>query len=304
MNAIRTGIAEINRRKKIVWTWYVLSLLCSIVIVAPMVAGIAGFLGTSLENRRLFENFDMSFIAEFGWHAQWEQFIFWLPVMALTGAAFVFMTIWLSGGILAVLRDPGESFFAGCARWFPPFFRLFLFALIGYAVAFGVRAASTAAVKKIAEDSMSAQPSAYGSMIGFVLFWTVFLFVNMIVDYAKIHMVVRGDRAARRGLRGAIRFVFANFRRTATIYFVLTCFGLLMLAVYHGVSELVGQGSMGAVLVVFVVRQVYMWGRNWLRLVFLASEHAYFMSRLPKPPQPVPEPVLPLQESFEFNESV
>jgi len=301
LQAIRAGIVEVSRRKKIVWAWYGLTLLCSIVIVAPMVAAIGAYLNTSLENPRLFENFDMSFIAEFGWHSQWQQFTMWMPAAALVGAAFVFMTTWLSGGWLAVLRDPAESFFAGCARWFPPFVRLALLSSIGYGIAFAVLAVGNAIVRKIADDSMSAQPSAYGSMISFVLFCSAFLFVNLVVDYSKVHMVTHGDRVARRAVRAAFRFVFANLRTCVTTYLLLTGYGLLMLGVYHGVSEVIGQASMGAVLMLFVIRQVYMWGRTWVRMVFLASASCYLISRLPKPPEPEP---MPLQESFEFNESV
>ena len=71
--SIRAGMREVGRRKKIVWTWYGLNLLCSIVIVAPMVMAIMAMLGDSLENQRLFDNFDLSWVTEFGWGAQYEQ---------------------------------------------------------------------------------------------------------------------------------------------------------------------------------------------------------------------------------------
>jgi hypothetical protein len=304
--AMRAGYREVRCRKKILWTWYLGNLLCAAAIVAPLVIAIAGALGQSLENPRLFDNFDLSWVTEFGWNARWAQPTIWIPVVATAGAVFVLLTTWLSGGWLAVLHDSKDSFFAGCARWFPPFLRLFLMALVGYAIAFGVRAGFGALARKVGDDSMSAQPSAYLSMIGFVLFWKVLLFVNMIVDYAKIHMVAHGDRKARRGLRAAFRFVFAHYRRTVTIYGVLTGYGLLMLAVYHIVSEVIGQASMGAVLLLFVVRQVYMFGRTWLRMVFLASGYSYLASLMPGPGAIALEPVqeLPIQESFEFNESV
>ena len=280
MNFVRAGLREIGRRKKIVWTWYGLNLLFAIVIVAPLVMAIAGALGQSLENKRLFDNFDPSWIAEFGAGAQWEQFTMWLPVLALAGGAFLFVTTWLSGGLLSVLRDPSGSFFAGCARWFPPFLRLLLMAAVGYGIAFGVHAGFVALMRKLSDDSMSGQPAAYGSMANFVVTWMAFSFVNMIVDYAKIHMVAHGERKARRGLMAGFRFVFANFRSCVTIYLALTGYSLLMLAAYHIWSEVIGQASIVAVLFLFVARQVYIFGRTWLRMVFLASEHAYLWGKL------------------------
>src|SRR5882724_6511687 len=40
ITAIRTGMAEIGRRKKILWTWYGMNLLCAIAIIAPMMFAI------------------------------------------------------------------------------------------------------------------------------------------------------------------------------------------------------------------------------------------------------------------------
>ena len=71
---LKTGMAEIRRRKKLIWLWYLLNLLCAMVIVAPLAVGIAASLGHSLENPRLFQNFDISWVVEFGAGAHWEQF--------------------------------------------------------------------------------------------------------------------------------------------------------------------------------------------------------------------------------------
>ena len=297
---INQGIREISQRRKLVFTWYGLNLLFALVIVAPIALAMAGMLGDSLETKRLFDNFDISWITEFGYSAHWNQLVMWLPMVALLGGAFVLLTTWLSGGLLAVLHDPRESFTAGCGRWLPPFVRLLLLASLLYGVAFAIRAGFASLLRKLGEDSMSGQPAAYGAMATFVITFAACSFVTMLVDYAKIHMVTHGERKARRGLAQGIRFVFGNLKRCLGIYLGLTVYLLLMLAVYHMCSEVIGQASIGAVLLLFVVRQIYMLGRTWLRMVFLASEHAYFASRIPKPASK-PEPLL--EESLEFNES-
>ena len=303
---IKSGMHAIDRRKKLIWTWYLLHFACALLIVAPLAIAISAALGTSLENTRLFQNFDISWIAEFGYSAQWNQLAMWLPLFAMLGAVFVLLTTWLSGGLLTVLRDSSASFSGGCGRWFVPFLRLFLFALIGYGLAFALRAACAALFSKLGDDSMSGKPAAYSAMANLVIGFLAFSFVNMIVDYAKIHMVSNGEKRARYGMLVALHFVRRNFRRTVTIYLALTGYMLLMLAVYHIWSEVIGQSSLGAVLLLFVARQVYMFGRTWLRMVFLASEHAFFMSRMPSPDEPeVPETPTPqhVLESLELNES-
>ena len=303
---IKTGMREIGKRKKLIWLWYAFNVLSAVIIVAPLAIAIFAVLGTSIESQRLFQNFDISWVTEFGWSAQWEQITMWLPLFAMAGGVFVLLTTWLSSGLLAVLHDASESFSGGCGRWFGPFLRLFLFALIFYGIAFGIRGGFAALFRKLGEDSMSGKPAAYSSMANFVITWLVFSLVNMILDYAKVHMVTHNERQARRGLAKGIRFVFAHFRRTVTIYLVLTGYMLLMMAVYHVWSEVIGQSSVGAVLFLLLARQLYMFGRTWLRMVWLASENAYFASLIPKP-EPAPPPVMPTApqflENLEFNES-
>ncbi len=297
---IKQAIRAINQRRKLVFTWYGLNLLFALVIVAPIAIALVAMLGESLENKRLFDNFDLSWVTEFGYSAHWNQVSMWLPVVALLGGLFVLLTTWLSGGLLANLHDPRDTFTGGCGRWFPPFLRLLLLAGLFYGIAFGLRAGFVSLFRKLGEDSMSGKPSAYGAMATFVITWALFGFVNMLVDYAKIHMVAHGERNARRGLAQGIRFVFRNLRRCLGLYLVLNGLMLLMLAVYHVSSEVIGQASIGAVLLLFLVRQFYMFGRTWLRMVSLASEYAIFASHIPKP-APKPEPLL--EESLEFNES-
>src|SRR5262249_33857086 len=150
---IRAGMNAVGKLREIVWTWYAFNLLFALVIVAPIVVAIASMLGESLENERLFKNFDISWITEFGYSGHWQQLTVWAPPAAAVGAAYLLMTTWLSGGLLTVLRDPSESFFAGCARWFPPFVRLMLFGLVLYAIAFAFRGGVAALGRKIATDS-------------------------------------------------------------------------------------------------------------------------------------------------------
>ena len=161
---IKAGMRQIGQRKGLIWKWYLLNFACALVIVAPLAIAISAALGTSLDSARLFQNFDISWVTEFGWSTQWSGVTTLAPLFAMIVAVFVLLTTWLSGGLLTVLREPGASFAGGCGRWFAPFVRLFLFMLIGYGLAFALRGACASLFSKLGDDSMSGKPAAYSAM--------------------------------------------------------------------------------------------------------------------------------------------
>jgi hypothetical protein len=262
--------------RKIVWLWYALNVITATAIALPLILTGAAFLGPSGEKARLFENFDLSWITEFGYSANFQQFLAWAPVAGLMGGAFVLLTTFLSGGTLAVIEDREASFFGACARWFPPFLRLLLISLFLYAIAFAIRGLINRGFRKLFPDEMSGKPAAIESFLAFVLLVGMVCFVNMVFDYAKIHLVTLGHRKAWRATGQALRFVFANLGPASCLYGTLFLFGLLMLAVYHVWSEAVGQSSGLAVFALLLIRQVYLYFRTRLRVTFLDRQYALF----------------------------
>ena len=95
--------------------------------------------------------------------------------------------------------------------------------------------------------------------------------VNMIFDYAKIAVVIDGRKAAGAALR-ALKFTARNPGRTLVVYWIPAALGIALFAVSHALSELIGQQSVVAVILVFLVRQGYMLARAWVRLWAWASE--------------------------------
>lgn len=291
MDAIRSGLREMAGRKKLVAAWYLANVGVALAVVAPLVVLMATALGSSLENERIFENFDFSWAVETALAGHYQQLIAWMPVMAGGLALYVLVTVWLTGGLMAVINDPKESYFAGCARWFPPFLRLAVLMLPVYAIPWLGRAAVGTIVRKVFDDSMAQAPLSFGSMAGWVVFFALLTVANGISDFAKLEMVLGGHRKAFAALRGAIRFVFGRIGRVFALLVALFAIALAMLAAYGGLSELFGQGSGVGVLLVLVLRQAYAVGRSWFRMVSIAALFAFRREALPKPaPTPVVEP--------------
>jgi hypothetical protein len=113
----------------------------------------------------------------------------------------------------------------------------------------------------------------------YVLFGALLVVVNVIFDYAKIRIVVEDRRSALGALPAAIRFVWRQRGRVASLYALNGMAFLILIAIWAFVAP--GARSGGLTLWLgFLVAQIYVLARFALKLQFLASQTALFLSRL------------------------
>jgi hypothetical protein len=273
--SLRRGARTLASNKKALLLYYVVNLLAAAVVVAPVAMILSTVLGQSLESERLFGNFDADWMMETLLQFHTTPAIGLLAGAVLVAVLYLLTNTFLAGGAIAAFARPGESFFAACARYFPRFFRIFLISLLFYGVVFGILRGLSAARSRLFEDSMRAAPEDIATwciqFIGLLLLFVV----NMTFDYAKIICVIEDRKALRSTFRGA-RFSVRHLGSTYALFVIAAAVGIALLAIYHLISEWIGQGSVAAVIAVFILRQVYITARFWVRLWTWGSELALF----------------------------
>ena len=70
----------------------------------------------------------------------------------------------------------------------------------------------------------------------------------------------------------AVRFVLRRLSGTLGLYYLLGLTGLAMSLTYLGVKSLVGTTTAAGILAVFLITQVYIAGRGWLRAAYQAGQ--------------------------------
>jgi hypothetical protein len=283
--SLRGGARTLASNKKVLLVYYAVNLLAAAVVIAPIAMILSTVLGQSLESERLFVNFDADWMMETLLQFHTTPTIGLLAAAVLLGILYLLTNTFLAGGAIASLERRGESFFAACARYFPRFFRIFLISLLFYGVVFGILRGLSAARSRLFEDSMRAAPEDIATwciqFIGLLLLFAV----NMTFDYAKIVCVVDDRKALRSTLR-AVRFSVRHFGATYALFLIAAAVGIALLAIYHLISEWIGQGSVAAVIAVFILRQIYIIARFWVRLWTWGSELALFRDRSEQPAIP------------------
>jgi hypothetical protein len=206
-------------------------------------------------------------------------------VVAAAGTAYVLSWIFLVGGILdRYARNRATrsaAFFAACGTFFFRFLRLAVMAWIGYYLLF--RYLHHWLFDDFfgwATRDFTVERTAFLLRVTLYLVFGVLLLAwNVFIDYAKVRAVVEDRRSMIGALFGGIRFVVRHPRPAAGLYLLDGALFVLVLAVYAVVAP--GAGSIGwSMWLGFLLGQLFVLGRLWVKLVFWASETSLFQAAL------------------------
>lgn len=290
---LSTAAHQVLRQKRLVAVYYACTLAMAALAVAPLTALLAHLLGHSEEGARLFANLDPTWILE---TLRSSDYLLVPSIPVLLGAVvlvYVLLSTFLAGGSLAVFLNEQDGFFSACARYFPRFLRLLTWSVPLYLLVLALNGAAGKLISRLSEDSMQQHTWVIAGWVRSVIVLLLLLKVNMIVDFAKVVLVVDARYGAFRALRDSIRLMISNPVMTTGIFYTTQLFGLLFLLLYHGLSELAGQNSAGTVAAVFVLRQAYMLSRFWVRFWTWSADLGFYVSTIPAP---LPEPLEPAAE--------
>jgi len=201
------------------------------------------------------------------------------------GALYLVLWLFLSGGILDryARRRPTRSyeFFTACGIYFVRFLRLAPIAAIAYYILFAVvhPLLLDQVYGELIRDVSVERNAFFLRLALYLVFGALLVAVNIVIDYAKVRAVVEDRRSMIGALTAGARFVRRNPGAVAGLYLLNAALFVLVLLVYALIAP--GAESTGAGLWLgFLVSQVYLAGRLWVRLVFFASETVLFQARL------------------------
>jgi hypothetical protein len=205
----------------------------------------------------------------------------------VAGAVAAWLVIWsfLSGGVLdryargRATRSHG--FFAACGMHFWRFLRLGAIAWIVYAFLFAYvhEWIFIEAYGRLTRD-LSVERTVFAIRLACYLgFGALLVLTNIIFDYARVRIVVEDRRSSVAALAASARFCR---RHAAGVFCLYTLNGLAFLLLVLAYA-LVVPGAPGTGLSTWVVLglgEAYILGRHYLKLLFYASETAFFQGAL------------------------
>ena len=205
----------------------------------------------------------------------------------VTAMVVVWLVLWafIAGGIFdryaRARTTRTAAFFAACGVFFFRFLRLGAMAWLAYWFLFRfVHRWLFESIWRSWTHNVPVEREAFWLRVAlYVTFAALLAAVNLVFDYAKVRAVVEDRRSMVGAVLASARFVGRNPAGSLGLYLLNTVVFLLILAVYAGVAPGAAWQGAGA-WAAFALMQLYIVVRVWAKLVFAASEIAFFQSRL------------------------
>jgi hypothetical protein len=293
--AIRQGFAFARRTRSVVWVLLLVNLVVAALAAWPIYRGILSFTGHSLMSQTLAAGFSVDWLTDFSFNRvgsleRYGETIALFAIISLPVNAV------LAGGVLARFRTPelGYSlgdFFHNAWRYAWRLIRLMILGLICYWIVFRLlHQGLDSLIDKWTRDWLDDRPVFWVQLAASLLLLLALGFVNVVVDYARVRMVMYDGSCAIESFLASLGFALGRFGRAVTAWAIPSLCGLALLGVYlvaapwaHSSLAGVAQGPVRTkllVALVFIGQQAVMWGRYWFRVATWASEwSSYTRSR-------------------------
>lgn len=306
LDSLTTGLRRVLASPGVLIAAY----LVGVVAAAPLAVAMGGILkqsiGSSLVDEKLTRGFDLDWYGEFSHQSSGlaETFspsvVGILPVLSnleklldgellptqspllLAGVAVLLGWAFLAGGILNryAQRDawsPPSQFFAQCGEYFFRFVRLQILLLLLYWVLLRwVGKPLHDWVEELTRDVTAETTGMLYRLGAYVVVILLLLLLGITSDYAKIAFVAERRRSALLAFVRGLRFVLSRPVQTLGLYFLLALVGGVLLFTYGLLAPGPNQSTWTSVVFAFLVGQVYLLARVFLKLWFLASQTRLF----------------------------
>lgn len=288
--AIKQGFGLAWRARSAAWVLFLANLGVAALAGWPIYHGILRFTGHSQMSQTLTTGFSVDWLTDFSFNSlgSLERYG---QVITLSGLLSILMDSILAGGVLGCFRDPNPyrslaDFFGDCGHYAWRLLRLLMIGLIGYWIVFRVLNQGL--------GNLTDNWTRYW-LDDRLVFWVKLVpgllvllglgFVNLVMDYARVRLVIQDGASAAEAFLAALGFSLSRLREAVFVYVIPSLCGVALLGVYLLVTpwsrinspwSATGWREPLTLALLFVGQQVIMFGRYWFRVATWASEWSYY----------------------------
>ncbi|MFO7694555.1 MAG: hypothetical protein R6V57_15830 [Vicinamibacterales bacterium] len=288
--SIRAGLTAALRNPKLVWLLWAWYGLLALVPALPAWTWWNGVLGSSPEAASVLTRFDLGVFLDLAGSPGVNGLGLLAGAAAAAAGIALVSSAFAFGGILEVFGSADEPrsfmhrFFRGGGHFFWRFFRLALIASVCLVLATGaVSAFMTGVTAPIGESEW--EPAGYllgvANLAAVLAVAALFL---LALDYARIRVSRDDSRGMLKAYASGLGFVL---RRLVSAYgiaipFIAALAALVVLYLAYETNA-PAAGSWGAIALLFLVQQIVVIGRVFLRVGLAGAERHFHVMALPKP---------------------
>ena len=271
------GFISAFKTKKISTTIYLITLSLALITAIPFNNLIGNKAGSSMAFVTLLKDFNFTVYQDF--MNKYADAIYpFISVAVWIGLFYLLFTIFFEGGILTILIKNERKysltvFWEGSAAYFSRFLRLAIYSLIIQAiVVFAVYMPVINILDSVSDSAESEKVLFYILLTGFLIHIIFFIFILTVTDYAKIMMAENKKYRPFKTLLKSFGFVSRHFLSTYFLYLSLLILPVALFIVYFLLEAEVGMTTGIKIFIVFIIQQLFIWCRVFIKIWILGSE--------------------------------
>ncbi len=279
--SLKVGLHRAWAAKRMLAVYYFASLLCGVVLAAPIRSLLSDRISETLLGEALAGRFDMNFFADFitnfdDFGDTWSGLVMVIPII------YLLSNIFLSGGALSVFATEEKystpMFWSGSARYFGRFLRLWLMALPVFGVFFLIIFLEKGVTRLLfgADPYQSITYWAGWVRTGLMAFAMMLSYIYF--DYARIYAVIHDEPKMRRAWVGGLKFIFGNLGKVVLLALSMAFMGVVVLVGYNLLANQLAAPNALVVLMLFLTQQVYIFFRMYMKLTAFAAQTTFYQT--------------------------
>jgi hypothetical protein len=292
-NAFKYGLLKVNSNLKFLILLLAINLACAVVLTGPVYLLLNESLTRNMQAAKLVQSFDFQWFIEFEY--KFHDSLKFIPIiLILVGSAFALIQVFLTGGILEIFNSKEErnsfiDFFYGCVRYFFRFFVIFLIAVICYACLYYLNLAYIRYIDYLTYKTEAQFTIIIANSLRYIIIAFLFGSLNIIFDYTKISIVVNQSYKIFTELWMSFKFIIKNFLTVSALFWLVAAIGLSVFLTYGFIDNFLNPNTFLLVLLLFFIRQIYITGRIWVRLLFYSCQTELYRE--------ITAPIIPVEAS-------
>ncbi|MBN1542966.1 hypothetical protein JW992_12540 [candidate division KSB1 bacterium] len=221
----------------------------------------------------LFDNLQLLLTGEF------TAFGWWLFAF---GLLYLVVSSFLNGGVIGLYADEKRTFstsrfFSFAGFYFHHFIAITMTAMLIYSALYFLLFPALYGLVETWTGSWSSFRAVW--WMNFAAFFVILglvLLINMVMDYAKIVLVVEKQESAWMAIYKAVRFILAHPGGSLGLYLLLSGMAFALSAGFAALITWLHPKQVLVFLIVFTLQQVFITAKIYMRLNFYAAQHQYY----------------------------
>jgi hypothetical protein len=201
-------------------------------------------------------------------------------ILSLLLSLYTLLSTYFAAGFISAYSEEStftlKEFLSKGAIYFGRFFRLFILSVIFFSVFFALMGLLNQGIAGTTANSPSEMtPFVWYMARNIVFFFLLAVFV-MWFDYAKIRLVVDNRWSALGAFGTGVKFTFKNFGKAFPLVLLLTALGIVLMVLFGFLEHAIPQTGYWTILVVFLLEQIYIFFRIWIKATFYGTQTVLF----------------------------